>query len=48
MNTMKRQKDMTPEDESPGLEGVQYATGEQQKAITYSSRKNETAGPKWK
>ena len=29
-------------------EGVQYATGEQWRAITYSSRKNEAAGPKWK
>ena len=25
MNSMKRQKDMTPEDEPPRLEGVQYA-----------------------
>ena len=29
MNSMKRQKDMTPEDEPPRSEGVQYATGEQ-------------------
>ena len=28
MNSMKRQKDMTPEDEPPRLEGVQYATGD--------------------
>ena len=27
MNSMKRQKDMTPEDKSSRLEGVQYATG---------------------
>ena len=27
MNSMKRQKDMTPEDEPLMLEGVQYATG---------------------
>ena len=29
-------------------EGVQYAAGEKLKEITYSSRKNEVAGPKWK
>ena len=29
-------------------EGVQYVTGDEQKAITNSSRKNEAAGPKWK
>ena len=29
MNTMKRQKDMTLEDEGPRLVGVQYATGEE-------------------
>ena len=40
---------MTLEDKSLILEGVQYATGEEQKAITNSSRKNEEAGPnlKW-
>ena len=48
MNTMKRQKDMTLEDEAPRLEGVQYATGEEQTAITNSSRKSEAAAPKWK
>ena len=47
MNSMKRQKDMTLKDELPSLEGVQYATGEEQRAITNSSRKNE-AGPKQK
>ena len=41
MNSMKMQKDMTPEDEPPRSEGVQYATGEEQRAITNSSRKNE-------
>ena len=30
------------------MEGVQYATGEKQRAITNSSRKNEAAGPKQK
>ena len=29
MDNMKRQKDMMPEDESPRLVGVQYATGEE-------------------
>ena len=43
MNSMKRQKDMTLEDESPRSVGVQYATGEEQRN---SSRKNEVAGPK--
>ena len=47
MNSMKRQKDMTP-DEPTRLGGVQYATGEEQRAITNSSRKNEVAGPKHK
>ena len=39
---------MTPEDKPPRLEGVQYVTKEEQRVITNSSRKNETAGPKWK
>ena len=47
MNGMKRQKDMTLEDEPHRLEGIQYATGEEQKAITNSSKKNEVAGPQW-
>ena len=42
---MKRQKDMTLEDASPRLVGVQYATGEEWRN---SSRKNEEAGPQWK
>ena len=45
---MKRHKGMTPEDEPTRLEGVQYATGEKQRAITKNSRKNEEAGPKQK
>ena len=48
INHMKRQKEMTPEAEPPRLEGVQYATGEEQRAVTNSSRKNEVAGPKQK
>ena len=46
MNSMKRQNDMTPDDEPPRLEGVQYTTGEDQRAITSSPSKNEVAGPK--
>ena len=45
MNSMKRQKDMTLEDELPKLVGVQYATGEEQ---GNSSRKNEKTEPKQK
>ena len=30
------------------LEGVQYTTGEEQRAITNSPRKNEVTGPKQK
>ena len=39
---------MTQNEESPRSEGIQYATGEEWRAITNSSRKNEAAGPKWK
>ena len=45
MNSMKRQKDMTPEDEHPSLprsDDVQHATGEEQR---HSSRKEEEADP---
>ena len=45
MNSMKRRKDMTPENEALMLPGVQYATGEEQRN---SSRKNEEAGLKQK
>ena len=51
MNGMKRKKDMM-EDElpspptAPRLEGVQYATQEEKRANTNSSRKNEAAVPK--
>ena len=48
MNRKKRQTDITAEDEPPRSEGVQYATGEEWRAITNSSRKNEVAGPKKK
>ena len=33
---------------APRLEGIQYATRIEHRAITNSSRKNEVAGPKWK
>ena len=46
MNSMRNQKDMVLEDEPRRLEGVQYTTGEEERAITNSSRKNEATGPK--
>ena len=39
---------MTPEYSSPRAESVQYATTEEQRTITNSSRKNEEAGQKQK
>ena len=39
---------MTLEDEPSKLGGIQYVTGEEQRATANSSRKNEAAGPKWK
>lgn len=45
MNCIKGQKDMTPKDKSPRSEGVQYATGEEQRT-TNSPRMNEAVGPK--
>ena len=39
---------MTPQGETPRSEGVQCAGGEEQRAITNSSRKKEAGGPKWK
>ena len=39
---------MTPEDGFPRSKGVQYATGEEQKAIINSSRKNEETQSKQK
>ena len=47
MNSKKKQIDMTLEDEQhPHSEGVQYATGEEWRAIPNSSRKNEAPVPK--
>ena len=48
MDSKKAQKDVTPKDEPPRLEGVHYTTGEERRAITNGSRKNEVAGAKWK
>ena len=49
MISMRKNKGMTSlEDESLGSEGVRYATGEEQRAATNSSRKSEEAGPKQK
>ena len=48
MNSVKRQKDMTPEgryDIFPRLEDVQYVPGEEERN---RSRKNEEVGPKQK
>ena len=45
MNSKKRQKDMTLEDELPRLVGAQNATGEEWRN---SSRKNEETEPKQK
>ena len=43
-NYMKRQKDMTPEDEPPRSEGVHHATGEERRTVTNSSRRKEASG----
>ena len=48
MNSMKRQKDITIEDDHSKSEGIQYATGEEWRAIANISRKNEMTEPKWK
>ena len=45
MNCLKGQKDLTPKGESPGSEGVQYATGEEWR-ITNRPGMNEEAGPR--
>ena len=45
MNSMKRQKYMTLNDELPMLVGAQYATREEWRK---NSRKNEETEPKWK
>ena len=47
MGSMKRQKDMTPEDEPPGQKRGR-AIGVEQRTDIDSSRQNEVAGPKQK
>ena len=47
MDYIKRQNDMTLDGESPRLQGIWYATGEELRTIN-SSRKNEVAEPKQK
>ena len=44
MNSMNSQKYMTQEDEPPKSEGVQYSTGEKQREIVNSSKKDEAKG----
>ena len=52
MDSMKGKKCMKLEDEHPQLGhpqlgcGVQYATAEEQRAVTNSSSKNKAAGPR--
>jgi len=51
MNSMKRQKDMTLENEphpTPRSEDVQYTTRGERRAITNSIRDNEASGPEQK
>ena len=48
MDNMKRQKDMTSDDEHPKVKSVQYDIGKEWRAIGNSSRKNEAAGLKQK
>ena len=47
MNCIQGQKDMALKDESPLSEGVQHATGEEQRTMN-SVRKDEVAEPKQK
>ena len=46
MKNMQKPRDKTPEDELPRSEGVQCAAGEEWRAITNNSSKNEAAGLK--
>ena len=51
MNNVKKQKDMTAEDECPAppkLEYIQYATGKERGQLLINSRKLEAAGPRQK
>ena len=44
MDSMKRRKEMTLEDEPPRSEGVQYATGEEWRGTTNSSERMKRLG----
>ena len=44
MNCIKRQKDMTLKEGPPRSEGVQYATGEEQRTIINSFKKMKQLG----
>ena len=44
MTSMKMQKDMTLEDKTSRMEGVQYATGEEQRAITNTPERRKQLG----
>ena len=48
MNIMKRQKDMTPEDEPLGWKFPNMLLGKKKMAIINTPRKNEEAGAKQK
>ena len=49
MISMKKDNGMTSLDDEPlRSESVRYATGEEQRVVTNSFRKNEVAGPKQK
>ena len=48
LDSNKTPKDMMPEDETPSLEGVEYATGDKERAITRSLKNNEIDGTKQK
>ena len=47
INSVERQKDMTLEEEPLRSEGIQYATGEKQRAMTNNCRQHEVAGIKF-
>ena len=48
MDCIKGQKYMTTKDEFPRSEVIQYVTGEEQRTVTNSPRKNEVVVSKWK
>ena len=48
MNSMKRQKDMTPKDAPSRSVGVQNVTEEEREEWRNSSRRNEESDPKWR